>query len=247
LTDLKIKAKDGSDLTDFITDNAEIKKSVDTAIANKVQYILINKNAIKAKLPDPASDMALSKQSIALEFPSPMPSPYTVPTAPPSINYGAKPTTVKFILTGKSSTEDITVEKEILLLPAFNESGQVYGQCTWLAGYMLKFAENESTDICHNIIATYRDTIQIDGNPESTAFPKKGSIIANGGHMAYVSDIVEVSATEIDSETDPHILKKYNLIITQANIPFHDGRPEYFLTTMEVKCYPDKNTYTITK
>lgn len=246
ISSLEVKDINGNDLSDYAIDRDSIQEGILKANQEKLNYILLNWDSIKAKLPDPSSSGALLNQDLGQVFPSPVPSPLPSPYVKSDASLGAKPAKVKFILKGKSASKDVTVEKEILLIPAFNESYQVYGQCTWFAGYMMKFAQKESADTYNKIMPTYDDTFNISGNPLNAGFPKKGSIITSNGHMAYVSDIVKVSDDVVPGQV-PCIKQTYNLLIAQANIKKHDGTPEYYPTTMEVHYRPTSDTYTITK
>lgn len=127
------------------------------------------------------------------------------------------------------------------IIPTFYQDNQVWGQCTWYAGIIMRKQNNQSE------VISYSTTISINGNPNSSGFPKAGSVLNDSGkrHMAYLEKNNETSRI---TNSDGSETITYSLTGSHYN-----GDPPCqcsyatFSTTMVVKKSKDGKSYTITQ
>jgi hypothetical protein len=102
-----------------------------------------------------------------------------------------------------------TITKTVNLLPTFYKDNQSWGQCTWYAGLVMRIKNNKSE------VRSYSSTTTISGDPNSSGFPQKGSVLnASDAHMAYLENITLKKTVK---NSDGSTSYTYTLTGTQYN------------------------------
>lgn len=124
------------------------------------------------------------------------------------------------------------------IIPTFYQDNQAWGQCTWYAGIIMRKQNGQSE------VIRYSATVTINGNPNSSGFPKTGSVLnASDKHMAYLENNSETSRV---TNSDGSETITYSLTGSQYNA---DCNCNYstFSTNMVIKKSKDGKSYTITQ
>ncbi len=123
------------------------------------------------------------------------------------------------------------------VIPTFRADLQVYGQCTWYAGYIARLREGAP------VVLAYSNCVAISGDPNAAGFPLEGSVLsASGSHMAFLE---VMNQTGMTWNPDNSWTNTYDMAGTQYNAKTPYGTKSPFTTQMVVK---QKNgVFTITK